>query len=138
MMDPQTAQELPGQIMADIIRSQSPETTTTAQASKAIAGRRRRSPEERLQQLQARAEQLEAQLRAKRRRAETRDKIILGGWVRVLCRGDGDQVRILDFLGRFAASRHVDIPKGIREDVETAMRQAAAAKTAPKQGGETR
>lgn len=131
-MDPRTAQDIPGQVMADIIRSRAQETTTTAQGSKAIAGRRRRSPEERLAQLQARAEQIEAQLKAKRRRAETREKIILGGWVRTLCRGDGDQVRIMDFLGRFAASRHIEVPKAIREEVTEAMRQAAAAKTAPK------
>lgn len=133
-MDPRTAQDMPGQIMADIISSRASETTTTAPASKAIQGRRRRSPEERLQQLQARAEQLEAQLRAKRRKADTRDKIIIGGWVRALCRGDGDQVRIMDFLGRLSTARHVDIPKGIRPEVETAMRTAAAAKTTtPKQ-----
>lgn len=143
MMDPRTAQDIPGQVLADIqadrARSQSPETTTTApDCSKPIRGRTRRSPEERLAQLQARAEQLEARLKAKRRRAETREKIILGGWVRALCRGDGDQVRIMDFLGRFAASRHIEVPKAIREEVTEAMRQAAAAKTAPKQGGETR
>lgn len=109
------------------------QTTTTAPACNAGKKRIRRTPEERLHQLQARAEMLEAKLREKRRRAETRDKIILGGWVRALCRADADQVRIMDYLGRMATSRKIPIPKNLQGETETAMRRAAAAKTKQQQ-----
>lgn len=135
-MDPITAQEMPEQVMRDIqraARANNPQTqpTNTAQECKA-RGRTRRTPEERLQVLQARAEQLEAQLKARRRKADTREKIILGGWVRALCRNDADRVRILDYLGRYAASRKIEVPKFIRPEVETAMKKAATAKAATK------
>lgn len=137
-MDPITAQEMPEKIMRDIQRAarannpQTPPTNTAQECKAGIAGRRRKTPEERLQVLQARAEQLEAQLKARRRKADTRQKIILGGWVRVLCRNDADRVRIMDFLGRYAASRRVDVPKTLRPEVETAMKKAAVAKETKK------
>lgn len=130
-MDPITAQEMPEKIMRDIqrtARANNPIQTNTAQECKA-RGRTRRTPEERLQALQARAEMLEAALKQKRRKAETREKIVLGGWVRALCRNDADRVRIMDFLGRYAASRRVDVPQTLRPAVESAMKKAAAAKT---------
>lgn len=129
MMDPRTAQDRAEQVLEDIQAQLARSQTTTAQECKSISGRRRKSPEERLAQLQARAEQLEAQLRAKRRKQDTREKIVLGGWIRAIGKkSDADRVRIMDFLGRFSASRNVEIPKVLQDEVAQAMRQAAAAK----------
>lgn len=128
-MDNTHAQDRAEQVLQDIQAQLARNQTTTAQECKAISGRRRKSPEERLAQLQARAEQLEAALRQKRRKAETREKIVLGGWVRAIGKkSDADRVRIMDFLGRFSASRNVEIPKALQGEVAQAMRQAAAAK----------
>lgn len=124
-------QNIPGQVLSQIKaqqqRDQQPQTPQTAGAP-ACKKRIRKSPEERLAQLQARAEQLEAQLKNKRRKADTRDKIIIGGWIRALCREKQNKTYILDFLGRFAANRKIEIPKTLQTEIAEAMRATVAAR----------
>lgn len=132
MMDPRTAQDRAEQVLEDIQAQLARSQTTTAQECKTISGRRRKSPEERLAQLQARAEQLEAALKAKRRKAETREKIILGGWVLALCRQPSAKRQILNYLGKAATMQKIKIPAQLAADIEQAMRETEAAKAAPK------
>lgn len=119
----------PERIMDDIIKDVERQKKASGQECKRAP---RKKPEERLKQLKARAQRLEAALKEKRRRAETRRKIILGGWLEAICRADADRVRIFDYLGRYAASRRVAVPQIIHEEVDAAMKQAAAAKATPK------